>query len=98
MGVAFPEKPRIIEYGQLNECLQGGVEFPTGGTVRDRAFEKAPADSVQLRDQRLQSGWKKMCVKTIAHLLMLFWLLEDMCFQGYQKTKECFLCLQAPKN
>ena len=63
MGVAFPEKPRIIGYGQLNECLQGGVEFPTGGTVRDRAFEKAPADSVQLRDQRLQSGWKKMCVK-----------------------------------
>ena len=23
----------------------------------------APADSVKLRDQRLQSGWKKMCVK-----------------------------------
>ena len=56
---------------------------------------RAPADPVKLRDQRLQSGWKKMCGKTIAHLLVLFWLLEDMLFQGYQKTKGVFF-MSAP--
>ena len=55
----------IIKNDNWIQCLQGGVKVPTGGIVRDRAFliTDAPADPAQLRDQRLQSGWKKMCVK-----------------------------------
>ena len=36
------------------------MQFPTGGTVRDRLRVCTAADPVKLRDQQLQSGWKKM--------------------------------------
>lgn len=38
--------------------LQGGVQVPTGGIVRD-LWQKATADPVKVRYQQLQSGWKK---------------------------------------
>ena len=37
----------------LQLLFQGGVKFPTGGTVRDRAHVYESADPVKLRDQRL---------------------------------------------
>jgi hypothetical protein len=38
IGLAFFRKAYIMNFGkQLNEeCLQGGVQVPTGGTVRER--------------------------------------------------------------
>ena len=47
------------------------MKFPTGGTVRDRLRVCTGADSVKLRDQQLQSGWKKMSCLLYTSLKLL---------------------------
>ncbi len=77
---------------QLNTCLQGGVRFPTGGIVRDRASIGCPltrcnsgTDS-EASVKEAQSGWKKI----IAAELRLGVLLCCLFHLGKTQYSRCF--------
>ena len=74
------------------------MQFPTGGKVRDRALS-ASADPVKLRDQQLQSGWKKMSAgkpRVLCALLCCLFTLEKSKHPGcFQTEKGVFYYVQS---